>query len=898
MSGFSIKKVLLLLFLLGNGAGLLISGIGYWSMEQSRQNITWIEKNSLQQINLMSKIHQDLNTMRLLQESPPKSQNKAEQLAYLAEKTGENLAALRQNCQCTRNRSIMTGLQNAYAKLLAMQNALLAQEKAPQMGTTEQAHAQGRYLYKQINALLDDAAQNLMLRTNAIYKESMDNYHRSKLFLLLAVVCAGLFFSIATFLSWRFVSSREKLDAEFVREKRKYQALFESSNDAILVLDQNGFVNCNPAALSMFHLPSVEIFRSLSPMDISAARQAGGKPAEDEIRHRIKLASFDQTQHFEWLFQRHNGEIFPAKTVMGAIQLDNETLIQITIHDITQQKNDELSLRLAAAVFENSLDGIIITDATGKILTVNRMFSAVTGYERKEVLGRNPSFLKSGKQDDAFYQAFWHSLKTTGQWQGEIWNKRKNGEVFAEWMQISSVKNEDGDTLHYISVFSDITERKQSEDKIIHQAYHDALTDLPNRVLFKDRLEQALAFAQRLKHQNVAVLFMDLDRFKFINDTLGHDAGDQLLQEVAVRLHNCVRASDTVARLGGDEFTILLPEVDHADEAMLVAAKVLAAMKRPFTLSGKELFVTVSIGISMYPKDGENVDTLMKNADAAMYHVKGQGRAGFHCYTDDLSLQTMRRLELQNQLYNALDRSEFVLHYQPQMNLATGAIYGVEALIRWQHPALGLIPPAEFIPLAEETGLIQPIGAWVLEEACCQGKAWLDMGIELQIAVNLSARQFQKKDLAGLVTRTLHLCGLPPELLELEITESVAMENAELTMRAMQSLTQLGIQTAIDDFGTGYSSLSQLKKLPLHTLKIDRSFIKDLMTDSDDSAIVTAVITMAHSLGLKVIAEGVETADQLQRLRELGCERAQGHLLGRPVAPHEITELMQNKKTV
>lgn len=895
MPSFSIKKVLLLLFLFGNGAGMLVSGIGYWSMEQSRQHITWIEKNSLLQINLMTKIHQGLNTMQIQLESPRRVRDKSGKMAYLAEKTREDLVELKQNCHCVKNRSIMAEMQRTYAELLVMQETLQQLEETDPGNAPERFLDQGRPLYQQMNMLLDDAAHNLMLRTDEIFQESMSNHYRSKLILLFAVIFAGLFFTVVTIFAWRFVSGREKLDAEFLREQKKYQALFESSNDAILVLDSRGFLNCNPAALIMFHFPSVDFLRSLSFSDISAPKQAGGRLAENEIRHHIELAGIDQVQHFEWLFKRHDGDIFPAETVMGATQLDGETLIQVTIHDITQQKQDELSLRLAAEVFENSLDGIIITNGEGKILTVNRVFSEVTGYSREEVLGRDPSLLQSGKHDSEFYKDFWHSLATTGQWQGEIWNRRKNGEIYAEWMNLSSVKNEDGETLHYISVFSDITERKRTEDKIIHQAYHDALTNLPNRVLFKDRLEQALAFAHRIQHQNVAVLFMDLDRFKFINDTLGHDAGDQLLREVATRLHNCVRTSDTVARLGGDEFTILLPEVDHADEAILVASKVLEAMKHPFILAEQEIFVTVSIGISIYPNDGENVGTLMKNADAAMYHVKGQGRAGFHLYTNDLSLQTMRRLELQNQLYNALDRNEFILHYQPQTDVVSGEIFGVEALIRWQHPTLGLVPPGEFIPEAEETGLIQPIGAWVLEEACCQVKEWLNMGFPLQVAVNLSGRQFHKKDLTGLVTRTLHLCGLPPELLELEITESVAMENAEHSLHTLQSITQTGVQTAIDDFGTGYSSLSQLKKMPLHTLKIDRSFIKDLMTDSDDSAIVTAIITMAHSLGLKVIAEGVETAQQLQRLQELGCDRAQGYLLGRPMPPHEITAMLSQK---
>lgn len=889
MPGFNIKNLLILLFLLGNGAGLVVSGIGYWSMEQSRLHTTWIEKNGLQQIALMSRIHQDLNLMKVLQEAPPPHQDASGQLGYLSHRTRENLDDLVKKCACVRNQAIMAELKRTYATLLEQQAGQMRLEQHDRPAARTLYQERSLPLYHQISLLLDDAATNVMLRTSQVYEENMANYHRGRLLLLLAVVCAGLFFSGATVMAWRIVTGREKMDAEFRREQMKYQALFESSNDAILVLDHRGFASCNPAALRMFRLPSEESLRTLSPEDISAPLQAGGAPAGAEIQRRLELAGIDQTQHFEWQFRRHDGETFPALTVMGAVRMEGGTLIQITIHDITQQKRDEHSLRLAAAVFDNSIDGIIITDPAGKILTVNRAFSEVTGYSHSEAVGRNPSFLQSGKHDEDFYRAFWESLATTGQWQGEIWNRRKDGEIYAEWMKVSCVRDEKREILHYISMFSDITERKAAEDKIIHQAYHDALTNLPNRVLFKDRLEQALAFAQRIMHQNVAVLFMDLDRFKFINDTLGHDAGDQLLRKVATRLRNCTRATDTVARLGGDEFTVLLPEVDHADEAMRVAAKMLEAMRQPFSVSGQELFITASIGISMYPNDGADVETLMKNADTAMYHVKGQGRAGVHLYTEDLSIRTMRRMELQNQLYTALDREEFILYYQPQIDLTSGAIYGVEALIRWQHPTLGLVPPSEFIPVAEETGLIQSIGAWVLEEACCQGKSWLDMNRPLQIAVNLSARQFQKKELTAFVSRTLHLCGLPPGLLELEITESVAMEDAEFTVQAMHALTQDGIQTAIDDFGTGYSSLSQLKKMPLHTLKIDRAFIQDLMTDSDDLAIVTAVITMARSLNLKVIAEGVETAEQLQRLRELGCERAQGYLLGRPMPPNEIT---------
>ena len=561
---------------------------------------------------------------------------------------------------------------------------------------------------------------------------------------------------------------------------------------------------------------------------------------------------------------------------------------------VAAQERNSQSMRLAVAVFDSSSEGIIITARDGRILQVNPAFTAVTGYRPDEVIGRNPRIFASGRQDADFYRTLWHAVLTDGQWQGEIWNRRKNGEVYPEWISICSIRSPAGEIEYFVATFSDITERKRAEDKILHQAYHDALTNLPNRVLFRDRLEQSLAFARRMRHKKVALLFIDLDRFKLVNDSLGHAAGDQLLQLVAQRLRDVGRQTDTLARLGGDEFTILLPDVDHVEEARLVADKVLATLKQPFAIGGRDIFVSASIGISLYPDDSDDVDVLMKHADTAMYRVKKEGRNGFHIYTHALDQRSLRRLELENQLHKALEMGQLVLHYQPQFSLADGRLRGVEALIRWQHPDLGMISPAEFIPLAEESGLIVPIGAWVLETACRQAHAWREAGFpELVMSVNLSVRQFFREDIVRLVTQAIDQYGLGAHVLELEITESVAMEDVGYTIRTLESLAAGGLRLAIDDFGTGYSSLSQLKKMPVQLLKIDRSFVQDITTRPDDAEIVNAVITMAHRLGLKVIAEGVESQAQLAHLHQQQCDYAQGFLFSRPLPAAELELLLR-----
>ncbi len=547
--------------------------------------------------------------------------------------------------------------------------------------------------------------------------------------------------------------------------------------------------------------------------------------------------------------------------------------------------------KLSLAV-EQSPSIVMITDAEGKIEYVNPKFTEVTGYTLKEAFGKKPNFLKSGKVTDDQFKELWETIKDGKEWQGEFVNRKKNGELYWERAVISSIKNSDGVITHFLAVKEDITKRKWAEETIQHMAYYDPLTDLPNRMLFNDRLGQALAQAKR-KNQLSAVLFLDLDRFKVINDTLGHTLGDLLLRSVAGRLKKCVREGDTIARMGGDEFMLLMTGIVQVDEAVKAAQGMLNALKPSFTVEGHEVHITPSIGISIFPYDGADGVTLVKNADAALNRAKEQGRTNYQLYTPVMNAKAFERMTLENSLRKALERGEFTLYYQPQVSLSNGDIVGMEALLRWEHPDLGLVSPAQFIPMAEETGLIVPIGEWVLRTACEQNKKWQEMGYRpMCMAVNLSARQFNEQNLVGMISGILKTTGLEPQWLDVEITESIIMQHLESTIATLRDLHHLGIQISIDDFGTGYSSLTYLKKFPVHALKIDQSFIREITTDPDDEAITSAVIAMGHSLKLNVIAEGVETMEQLQMLRSLKCDRMQGYLFSRPVPAQTITPLL------
>ncbi|MCX7570546.1 EAL domain-containing protein [Tumebacillus sp. DT12] len=592
---------------------------------------------------------------------------------------------------------------------------------------------------------------------------------------------------------------------------------------------------------------------------------------------------------------RRDGSAFDAEVEHSLVSAGDEQLWVLCVRDLVMRRHAGVAALSAVSVLEHTLQGIMITSPDGTIQYVNRAFVHSTGYTASEAVGQNPRFLQSGWHNCDFYSSMWNEIQATGSWAGEIWNRRKNGEIFPEWLNIVAVHDENGEIIRFAALFSDMSKLKQDEARMHHQTYHDTLTGLPNRILFMDRLALAVADAERLDLK-AAVMFLDIDRFKLINDTLGHDVGDRLLQEIAQRLTDTVRDRDTVCRLGGDEFTVIMENIADTEEAILMAQRILDTFMVPFCIADHEFFVTPSIGVALYPDDGIVIDTLAKNADTAMYRAKEHGN-NYQLYSPAMNSQALERLNLENDLRRALDRGEFVVHYQPQLHISTGQIIGMEALVRWNHHRRGLISPAEFIPLAEETGLIVQIGEWVLRTACLQCKKWLDSGYPgLRVAVNLSARQFQQKNIVEMVERILQETGLPGQMLELEITESVAMRHVEHAISILEQLKQLGVQISIDDFGTGYSSLSYLKKFPIQTLKIDKSFVHDISDSQDDGAIAASVIVMAHSLKLNVIAEGVETEEQLDFLRERDCDEFQGYLFSGPLTAEKFEEMLKMRK--
>ena len=557
-----------------------------------------------------------------------------------------------------------------------------------------------------------------------------------------------------------------------------------------------------------------------------------------------------------------------------------------------QQHAAAIKLEQAATVFEHSMEGILVTDADNKIISVNRSFVEITGYRPEEVIGHNPRVLSSGRQDNEFYDQIWESIAATGSWQGEVWNRRKNGEVYPESLTIIRVENAEGVVINYLAIFSDISERKLAEERIQQLAHYDVLTGLPNRILFSDRLEQAMIFAQR-NHAKVSLLFLDIDRFKQINDTLGHGVGDQLLQKVAERLLDCVREHDTVSRQGGDEFVVVLPETDVAG-AELVAEKILQAIIQSYSMEGHDLRITASIGIAVYPDHAQDSETLIKYADVAMYQAKEGGRNRYLRFDPGMNASAYERLKLETALRVALERNEMRVFYQAQVDLVSGHVIGCEALIRWQHPEMGMILPEKFIPLAEETGLIVSIGHWVLEESIKQCRAWRDAGFQaLSVSVNLSTLQFRQRNLSSQINDLLQKYELPASMLDLEITEGILMQGVERILLTLHELSAMGVTISIDDFGTGYSSLSYLKRFPIQKLKIDQSFVHDMTTDSSDATMVRTIILMAHSLKMHVTAEGVETEEQVDFLRQCGCERAQGYYFSRPIPADEFEKLLQ-----
>ena len=555
---------------------------------------------------------------------------------------------------------------------------------------------------------------------------------------------------------------------------------------------------------------------------------------------------------------------------------------------LQRQRQDRERLRQAEVVFDCTREGVLVTDRNGVIVHVNRALVEITGYTVEEVLGRRPNMFKSGHHGPEFYQAVFKALKDTGDWQGEIWNRRKSGEIFPQWQTVRAINDSQGQLSHYVAVFTDISAIKQSQSELARLVHHDPLTELPNRLLFTDRTKQALVTAQR-HTSGCALLIIDLDHFKIINDSLGHNVGDLLLKGVSDRLQGVFGKGFTVARLGGDEFAVLIENCATDSQAEALAQQVLEVMKAAFDIEKHQLFISASVGISVFPSDALNAEQLLRNADSALFKAKNAGREGYALYTEELTVHALNRIEVASDLRRALEQHELRVYYQPVHDLNTSRLIGVEALVRWQHPLRGLVPPGEFIPIAERTGLIAEIDAWVLEQACWQMCQWQSAGVDLSfVAVNISSRLFARPELYTLVSTVLADTGLDPALLELEVTESAVMDDSQGALEQMHRLRALGLRLAIDDFGTGFSSLLRLKRLPVQKLKIDQGFVAGLPGDNDDVAIVRAVIALSHSMGLQVHAEGIEQIEQAQFLLNLNCNLGQDYWFGRPMPASEL----------
>lgn len=678
------------------------------------------------------------------------------------------------------------------------------------------------------------------------------------------------------------------------------KATLESTGEAILAVDlNNNWLVHNQKFIDLWQIPE-----ETSKMGDSAALSYVSSQVKDAEAFSNKVTELYATPeaHSFDTIEFKDGKVIERHSIPQLIN-DKVTGRVWSFRDVTAQKLAEAELRIAATAFE-SQQGMSISDVNQVILKVNQAFTRMTGYTPEEVIGQTHASLSSGRHDIQFYQILQQSLKQHGYWEGEIWNKRKNGEIYPEWLSITTVSDANNQVTNYVATFTDITKDKEAEQTIHNLAYYDPLTALPNRRLLWDRLKHGIDVGRRDDKQ-LALLMLDLDRFKIVNDSMGHLAGDELLQQVAARIKARLRDIDMVARLGGDEFVVVLEDIAHPEDAARVAKGIVADLNTPFQLLqnngihpelSTEVKIGASIGISLFPQHGDSPETLMDNADIALYRAKDEGRGCFAYFSEELTLVARDRIALETRLRRATEQQELCVYYQAQIDIDSGLIIGAEALVRWQDPTEGLISPNNFIPIAEESGLIVEIGAWVLRETCLQGQRWLEAGLPpLTLAVNVSPHQFSRSDISALVAKVLQETGFPAEHLELELTESGLMENEEKAVEILNNLRTQGVRLAIDDFGTGYSSLAYLKRFPLDVLKIDKSFIDDIPSFQDDMEITATIVAMGHILGFKVLAEGVETLEQLAFLREKGCDTYQGYIKSKPVPAEDFAQLLRDQ---
>jgi diguanylate cyclase (GGDEF)-like protein/PAS domain S-box-containing protein len=674
------------------------------------------------------------------------------------------------------------------------------------------------------------------------------------------------------------------------RNEIKFRTLFETNRDAVMLLDDHGFFDCNEETLKIFGCSTKAEFCTKHPADLSPPQQPSGGNSFILANDHIVLALAQGNHRFDWVHRRADtGMDFPAEVLLSTLELDGRKALQASVRDISARKHAEENLSIIASVFDNSQEGILISDADNRIINVNPAFTTITGYSREEVLGQNPKLLSSGRQPKAFYTEMWQSIHKTKNWRGEVWDKRKSGEIYAAQISISAICGDTEKVLRYVSVFSDITHIKNHEAELSRIAHYDALTGIPNRVLLADRMKQAIAQTGR-EHRLLSICYLDLDGFKPINDLMGHEAGDQVLIEVAKRIGNTIRGGDTVARLGGDEFVVLLLGQEKGEESVATLERMLASISQPIVVNGKTYSLSASIGVSMYPLDDEDPDMLLRHADQAMYIAKQSGKNRFHIYDPSMDKRAREQHEFLKYIKYGLENNQFELFYQPKIDLRSKYLVGAEALIRWRHPTRGLLAPVDFLRQVENTDLDIKIGEWVTATALAQMNRWHKEGFDIEISINISGYHMESPYFVEHLKQQLDLY---PDIykgrFQIEVLETVALNDISVVRKIIEACREIGVGFALDDFGTGYSSLAYLSKLPVDVLKIDQSFVRDMLEDKGDMAIVHGIIALARAFDRQTVAEGIETEAHYLALLEMGCELGQGFRIARPMPADELT---------